>query len=186
MSTAALFLSKNIASICKIALTCLPRPSPLLCSYSGALATSATTQPRHSQNRTDVLTAAFAAVLLIFGRFGSVHSSAAPFAKSHFVLTAAAAASLLIFWRSLHKKNRVKTHASMVLYTVLFMPELLLYIPLLILGYSQSGHCPGQGCLGVVVFLRALFLTHLLFSALLLFLCAADVDVFRFLRSIYQ
>ncbi len=52
------------------------------------------------------------------------------------VLTAAAAASLLIFWRSLHKKNRVKTHASMVLYTVLFMPELLLYIPLLILGYS--------------------------------------------------
>ena len=52
------------------------------------------------------------------------------------VLTAASAASLLILWRSLHKKNRVKTHASMVLYTVLFMPELLLYIPLLILGYS--------------------------------------------------
>lgn len=155
MSTAALFLSKNIASIRKAALTCFPRHPPLLCSYSGALATSATTQPRHSQSRTDVL-------------------------------SAACAASLLIFWRSLHKKNRVKTHASMVLYTVLFMPELLLYIPLLILGYSQSGHCPGQGCLGVVVFLRALFLTHLLFSALLLFLCAADVDVFRFLRSIYQ
>ena len=68
MSTAALFLSKNIASIRKAALTCFPRPAPLLCSYSGALATSATTQPRHSQNRTDVLTAAFAAVLLIFGR----------------------------------------------------------------------------------------------------------------------
>ena len=105
MSTAALFLSKNIASICKIALTCFPRPAPLLCSYSGALATSATTQPRHSQNRTDVLTAAFAAVLLIFGRFGSVHSSAAPFAKSHFVLTAAAAASLLIFWRFGYVRN---------------------------------------------------------------------------------
>lgn len=54
-----------------------------------------TTQPRHSQNRTAVLTAAFAAILLIYGR-------------------------------SLHKKNRVKTHASMVLYTVLFMAELLL------------------------------------------------------------
>ena len=64
------------------------------------------------------------------------NTSAAPFAKTHFVLTAVAAASLLILWRSLHKKNRVKTHASMVLYTVLFMPELLLYIPLLILGYS--------------------------------------------------
>ena len=83
MSTAALFLSKNIASICKIALTCFPRLPPLLCSYSGALATS-TVQPRHSQNRTDVLTAAFAAVLLIFGRFGYVrNNSAAPFEKTY-------------------------------------------------------------------------------------------------------
>ena len=65
-------------------------------------------------------TAAAAASLLIFGRFGCVrNNSAAPFAKSHSVLTAAAAASLLIFGRSFHEKNCAKIHASMILHSFL-------------------------------------------------------------------
>ena len=38
----------------------------------------------------------------------------------------------------------------------------------------------------MVVFLRALFLPHLLFCTLLLFLCAADIDILRALGSVYQ
>ena len=93
----------------------------LIAAYAASLHGSVHSSAAPFAKPHSVLIAAYAASLL-----GSVHSSAAPFAKPHSVLIAAYAASLLIYRRSLHEKNRVKTHASMVLYTVFSMAELLL------------------------------------------------------------
>ena len=66
------------------------------------------------------------------------------------------------------------------------MAELLLYIPLFILGYSQSGHCPGEGRLGMVILLYALLLPHLLLGTFLLFLGTAHINIFRSLCGIHE
>ena len=84
------------------------------------------------------------------------------------------------------KETVQKTHAGIALYTVSFMEGTALYIPLFILSHSQTVHCTGKRRLGMIIFLYALFLPHLFFSALLLLLRMADVDVFGSLGSIYE
>ena len=142
MSITAYFLSKNIAPVrnnsaapfakTHFVLTAASAASLLIFWRSGSVHSSAAPFAKSHF----VLTAASAASLLIYGRSGSVHSSAAPFAKSHFVLTAAPPPLCSYTGAHSMKKDRRKTVQARFSLLSFFMAELLLYIPLLILGYS--------------------------------------------------